>query len=123
MVVVDADGKRLGKVSRLDPDGFEVVRRFWSPYEWVIRWDEVLDAHGGQVRVARSDAALFELAQGGLPHAWRRIKPPEAEEAIPATPSEAAVAEAITESVDSDDHEVAADVDLEPVPSSSGMHA
>jgi hypothetical protein len=92
MVVVDADGKRLGKVARLDPGGFEVVRRFWSPYEWVIRWDEVLDAKDGVVRVARSDDALFELAEGGLPHAWRSVRPPEADVPIPATPSEAAVA-------------------------------
>jgi hypothetical protein len=88
MAVVDADGKRLGKVSRCDPGGFEVVRRLWSPYEWVIRYDEVLDVSDGVVKVARSDDALLELASGGLPHAWRPVQPPEAEHALPATPSE-----------------------------------
>jgi hypothetical protein len=90
MLVRDADGKRLGRVSRLDEGAFEVVRRFWSPYEWAIRWDEVLDAKDGVVSVARSDDDLLELARGGLPHAWRRVRPPEAQEPIPATPSESA---------------------------------
>jgi hypothetical protein len=64
MTVVDADGRRLGNVARCDPWGFEVVRGFWCPSEWVIRYDEVL--------VARSDEALFELADGRLPRTWRR---------------------------------------------------
>jgi hypothetical protein len=72
MTVVDADGRRLGKVARCDPWGFEVVRGFWCPSEWVIRYDEVLEVHGDEVRVARSDEALFELADGRLPRTWRR---------------------------------------------------
>jgi len=89
MEVRDADGKRLGKVSRLDPWGFEVVRRLWSPYEWVIRWDEVLEVDGAGVRVARSDTALYELAEGKIPRAWTTIRPPEADAPLPATPAEA----------------------------------
>ncbi len=54
MLVRDADGKRLGRVSRCGEGAFEVVRRFWSPYEWVIRWDEVLDVRDGVVRVLTS---------------------------------------------------------------------
>jgi len=76
MAVVDADGKRLGKVTRCDPWGIEVTRGFWSPLEWVILWDEVLDIEGGRVRVARGDDALLELAQGGMPESWRRGTPP-----------------------------------------------
>ncbi len=72
MTVVDADGRRLGKVTRCDGLGFEVVRGFWCPSEWVIRYDEVLDVRGGEVHVARSDEALFELSAGGFPRIWKR---------------------------------------------------
>lgn len=77
MPVVDLDGKRLGKVTRCDPWAVEVTRGFWSPSEWVIRWDEILDVDDRQqVRVARSDATLFVLAQGGMPEFWQRETPP-----------------------------------------------
>jgi hypothetical protein len=76
MAVLDAAGERLGKVTRLDPWAFEVVRGFWSPLEWVIRWDEVLDVEDGRVHVARGDGALLDLAQGGLPESWKRDTPP-----------------------------------------------
>jgi hypothetical protein len=72
MTVRDADGQRLGKVTRRDPWGFEVVKGFWSPSEWVIRWDEILDVRSGEVHVARSDRTLLELAEGKLPAFWRR---------------------------------------------------
>jgi hypothetical protein len=88
MLVRDADGKRLGRVKRCNAGAFEVVRRLWSPYEWGIRYDEVLDVSDGVVKVARSDDDLLELASGGLPHAWRAVRPAEAEHALPATPSE-----------------------------------
>jgi hypothetical protein len=91
MTVRDADGKKLGKVRRLDPWGFEVVRGFWGPREWVIRYAEVLGVEGGAVRVARSDEALFELASGGLPHAWRRYTPPLATTSLPSAPADGEV--------------------------------
>ncbi len=91
MTVRDADGKKLGKVCRLDPWGFEVVRGFWGPREWVIRYAEVLGVEGGAVRVARSDEALFELASGGLPHAWRRYTPPLATTPLPSAPADGEV--------------------------------
>lgn len=72
MAVVDADGKRLGKVTRLEAWGFEVERGFFQPREWVVRWDEVMSIRPGEVEVARSDDALFELAAGRLPSYWRR---------------------------------------------------
>jgi hypothetical protein len=68
--VRDLDGKRLGKVTHCVPWGLEVVKGFWSPEEWVIRWDEILDVRDGEVHVARSDEALFELAAGKLPRTW-----------------------------------------------------
>ena len=89
MAVVDADGKRLGKVSACDRWGFEVRRGFWMPREWVILYDEVLGVDDGTVRVARSDQSLFELAGGGLPHAWAGVRSPEVEQPLPATPAEA----------------------------------
>ena len=89
MTVVDADGKRLGKVSSCDRWGFEVRRGFWMPREWVILYEEVIGTDGDTVRVARSDQALFELAGGGLPRTWAGIRPPEGERPLPATPAEA----------------------------------
>ena len=73
MVVRDADGRGLGKVTRCNAWGFEAVKGFWSPSEWVIRWDEVLEVAGGEVHVARSESALFELAAGKLPSTWSRV--------------------------------------------------
>src|SRR5690242_8705815 len=96
MAVVDADGKRLGKVTRCGPRAFEVIRRFWSPYEWVIRWDEVLDVKDGVVRVARCGDELIELAEGGLPHGWPHVQP-DSGGPLPATPSEAETAAAVAE--------------------------
>ncbi|HEX7623180.1 MAG TPA: hypothetical protein VF400_06375 [Anaeromyxobacteraceae bacterium] len=75
MEVRDADGKRLGKVSRCDAWGIEVVKGFWSPSEWVVRWDELLEVKDGLVQVDRSDEDLFVLAAGGLPARWRRGTP------------------------------------------------
>lgn len=75
MEVVDADGRRLGRVTRCDPLGFEVVRGFWSPREWVVGYAEVLEVRGNQVRIARSDRDLLDLAAGRLPHGRRREEP------------------------------------------------
>jgi len=75
MEVRDADGKRLGKVSRCDAWGIEVTRGFWSPSEWVLRWDEVLGVEGRVVKADRSDEDIFVLAAGGLPSRWRRGTP------------------------------------------------
>jgi hypothetical protein len=88
MVVVDAAGRRLGKVTRCDQWAFEVRRGLWSPRDSVIRYDEVLGADGDTLRVARSDADLFELAAGGLPRSWAPVRPPEAGGELPATPAE-----------------------------------
>ena len=88
MAVLDADGRRLGKVTRCDSWGFEVQRGFWGPREWVIRYDEILELGVDSVKVARSDAALFELAAGGLPHAWAPVESGEADGLMPATPAE-----------------------------------
>ncbi len=72
MRVVDADGRRLGKVTRCDPWAFEVVRGFWGPRHWVIRYDEVVEVRGDEVHVARSDRDLLDLAAGRLPRTWSR---------------------------------------------------
>lgn len=76
MAVFDADGKRLGKVTRCDPWGIEVSRGFWSPFEWVILWEEIADVENGRVHVTRGDDALVVLAEGGMPESWKRGTPP-----------------------------------------------
>jgi hypothetical protein len=91
MTVRDADGKRLGKVTRCDPWAFEVQRGIFSPYQWTIRYDEILELGDDWLKIARSDSDLFELAAGGLPHAWEPIRPVEAEDPLPATPAERSV--------------------------------
>ncbi len=75
MRVKDLDGKALGKVSRRDAHAFEVVRGFFGPREWVVRYDEIVEVKDGIVTIARSDEALFELAAGRLPATWRRTLP------------------------------------------------
>jgi hypothetical protein len=86
--VHDADGKRLGKVTRCDPWAFEVRRGFFGSRRWVIRYDEILELGDSSVRVARSDADLFELAAGELPHSWPRYPPQEGQGTLPAAPGE-----------------------------------
>jgi hypothetical protein len=98
MTARDADGKKLGKVRRCHPWGFEVASGLFGRREWVLRYDEVLDLGPGGVRVARSEDALFELAAGGLPHAWRRIAPPFGEGPLPSAPADGDVEGALVES-------------------------
>lgn len=86
--VFDADGKRLGRVTRCDPWAFEVQRGFFGPRQWVIRYDEILELGADSIRVARSDADLFELAAGELPHSWPRVGAPEGQVELPAAPGE-----------------------------------
>ena len=71
MKVVDADGKRLGRVTRCDGWGFQVERGFFGPSEWVVLWEELMSVEDGTVRVARSDRTLAELAAGRLPRVWQ----------------------------------------------------
>jgi hypothetical protein len=97
MSVRDADGRKLGRVRRCHPWGFEVASGIFGRREWVVRYDEVLDAAAGEVRVARSDDALFELAAGALPHAWRKVWPLVGE-ALPSAPADGDVEGALLES-------------------------
>jgi hypothetical protein len=87
--VRDADGKDLGKVSRLYAWGFEVTRGFPVLFRRgrVVRYDEVRGAREGALVVARSDRDLLDLAEGGIPRSWRVPSPPGYPSA--ATPSEA----------------------------------
>jgi hypothetical protein len=92
MTVRDAGGQRLGKVARIYPWGFEVVRGFWSPYQWVFRHDEVTRiADDGTIDVARRRDDLMRLAAGELPESWRRAALTRgqsmATEGAPGTPS------------------------------------
>jgi hypothetical protein len=88
-LVRDADGKDLGRVTRLHPWGFEVRRGLPLLFrkDWVIRYDEVRGLRDGALVVARSDRDLFELAAGGVPRSWRVPAPAGYPSA--ATPSEA----------------------------------
>jgi hypothetical protein len=103
MDVRDADGRKLGRVRRCHPWGFEVTAGTFGRREWVVRYDEVLDLGPGSVRVARSDEALFELAAGALPHAWPRIASPFGERPLPSAPADGDVEGELTESRRSED--------------------
>ncbi len=87
--VRDADGKSLGKVTKLYEWGFEVTRGFPVLFrrDRVVRYDEVRGARDGALVVARSDRDLLDLAAGGVPRSWRVPAPPGYPSA--ATPSEA----------------------------------
>ncbi len=86
--VYDADGKRLGKVTRCDAWAFEVRRGLVSPRSWVVGYAEILELGDDHVKIARSDADLFELAAGELPHSWGTIAAPEGEARLPVAPGE-----------------------------------
>src|SRR5512133_3156036 len=62
--VRDADGKDLGKVTKLYAWGFEVTRGFPVLFrkDRVVRYDEVRGVREGALVVARSDRDLLELA-------------------------------------------------------------
>ncbi len=87
--VRDADGKDLGRVTKLWEWGFEVTRGFPVLFrrDRVVRYDEVRGARDGALVVARSDRDLFDLAAGGVPRSWRVPAPPGYPSA--ATPAEA----------------------------------
>ncbi len=87
--VRDADGKDLGKVTRLYEWGFEVTRGLPVLFrkDRVVRYDEVRGAREGALVVARSDRDLLDLAAGGIPRSWRVPAPPGYPSA--ATPAEA----------------------------------
>ena len=75
-------------MSRCDSWAFEVRRGFFSPYQWVVRYDEVLELGPDSVKIARSDTDLLELAAGELPHSWPRTQAPEGDEELPSAPGE-----------------------------------
>ncbi len=87
--VVDADGRPLGKVTKLYPWGFVATRGLpvLTRRDEVIRYDEVRGARDGALVVARSAQDLLDLADGGIPRSWRIPAPPGYPAA--ATPSEA----------------------------------
>src|SRR5512133_3582751 len=87
--VRDADGKDLGKVTKLYAWGFEGTRGFPVLFrkDRVVRYDEVRGVREGALVIARSDRDLLELAAGGIPRSWRVPSPPGYPSA--ATPSEA----------------------------------
>jgi hypothetical protein len=77
-LVRDADGKALGKVTRLFAWGFEVARGFPILFRtsFVLRYDEARGERDGALVVARSDRDLATLAGGELPPSWRVSAPP-----------------------------------------------
>ncbi len=87
MPVRDLDGRRLGKVRRCDPWGFEIVKGLFQPHESVARYDEVLEVRDGTAVLTRSSRDVFDLAAGRLPRGWQArgwhlpSTPPEARQA------------------------------------------
>ncbi|WP_437968411.1 YsnF/AvaK domain-containing protein [Sorangium sp. So ce260] len=49
MVVRSSDGEKLGKVTRLDVDTFEIEKGFFFPEEYAVRYDEVIGIRDGDI--------------------------------------------------------------------------
>jgi len=73
MRVRDLDGRKLGRVTRLHADAFEVEGGFPFLFlrEYVVGYGEVRAVEGGVVTVARSESALQDLAAGRMPASGR----------------------------------------------------
>ncbi len=87
--VRDLDGKDLGRVKRLYDWGFAIEKGFPILFrrDTVATYDEVRGFSGDVLTLARSDQALFDLAEGGVPSIWR-LPVPHGYPAV-ATPAEA----------------------------------
>lgn len=60
MVVRSSDGEKLGKVTRLDADTFEIEKGFFFPKEYMVRYDEVAGIRDGEVILMHARAQLAE---------------------------------------------------------------
>ncbi|WP_437578003.1 YsnF/AvaK domain-containing protein [Sorangium sp. So ce887] len=49
MVVRSSDGEKLGKVTRLDVDTFEIEKGFFFPTEYAVHYDEVAGIRDGEI--------------------------------------------------------------------------
>jgi hypothetical protein len=87
--VRDLDGRSLGRVTRLFPDGFATRKGlpFLIREDFVLRYDEVRGVRDGALVVARSSSDLLDLSAGYIPPSWRVPVPPGFPKA--ATPPEA----------------------------------
>jgi hypothetical protein len=86
--VRDLDGNVLGRVTALYDWAFRVERGFPILFRRgvVAGYDEVRQARGEELVLARSSRDLLALARGELPPSWRPAAPAGRP---PATPSEA----------------------------------
>jgi hypothetical protein len=87
--VKDLDGTDLGKVTRLDAQGFETVKG-WPVLvrdERVFRYEDVRPSADGTLVVARGANDIFTLAEGKLPPSWNAAS--RAGFPVAATPFEA----------------------------------
>lgn len=85
MVVRSSDGEKLGKVTRLDVDTFEIEKGFFFPKEYAVRYDEVAGIRDGEIVLthARDQLAGGRGAEGTI-SAGGEIRVPLVEEEITA---------------------------------------
>lgn len=76
MRVRDLDGKALGRVTRIDPWGIEYTKGHLYRVDGAASFSEVREVRDGEVILARSARALFDLAAGRIPETWRASEPP-----------------------------------------------
>lgn len=76
MRVRDLDGRELGRVTRCDPWGVEFAKGRFFRRDGAAPYDEIREVRDGEVILARSARALFDLAAGRIPDTWRSSEPP-----------------------------------------------
>ncbi len=76
MIVRDLDGRLLGRVTRVDPWAVEFAKGRFYRRDGAAPYSEIREVRDGEVILARSARALFELAEGRIPETWRGSEPP-----------------------------------------------
>jgi uncharacterized protein (TIGR02271 family) len=73
MMVISADGERVGKVIRTDPTSFVVEKGLFFKKDYLCRYDEVRSAYGDELILDRTMSDLRELPR----EYWEEARAPE----------------------------------------------
>jgi len=64
MPVRSAGGKKLGKVSRLEPDVFLIEKGFFFPKDYSVRYEDVQEIRSGEIILKPTEALSRDLSEG-----------------------------------------------------------